>query len=97
MSEHRVVSVPQWAGLASLGDDGKSLAAARSLIAKGKGPKIVELKRQTRNGPVAVDGVRLSDHAKWARSSPWAKYLAGNAAAERVKRERRSKQRRRTR
>jgi hypothetical protein len=41
MSEHRVVSVPQWAGLASLGDDGKSLAAARSLIAKGKGPKIV--------------------------------------------------------
>jgi hypothetical protein len=81
-----MVSVPQWAGLVGLTDDGKSIAAARKLIAKGEGPKIVKLKRQTRNGPVTVDGVRLGDHETWAQSNPWAEYLASLSAAEREKR-----------
>jgi hypothetical protein len=29
----RMVSIPQWAALAGLADDGRSLAAARALIA----------------------------------------------------------------
>jgi hypothetical protein len=86
-----VVSVPQWAGLAGLADDGMSIATARKLIADGTGPEVVEIKRQTRNGPVAVEGVRLRDHKRWARSKPWAKYLTASAAAERDKR--RSKRR----
>jgi hypothetical protein len=88
MTEYgRMVSVLQWAGLAGLADDDSSLAAARKLIAKGEGPKVVRDGRR--------DGIRLSDHAKWARSKPWAKYLATSATAEREKR--RKSNRRRTR
>jgi hypothetical protein len=81
----RMVSIPVWAGLAGLADDGKSMAAARKLIAKGEGPKVVQDGRR--------DGIRLSDHARWARSKPWAKCMAASAAAEREKRARRAKRR----
>lgn len=83
-----VVSIPQWAEIVGLADDGMSLATARRLIAKGAGPKLTKVGRR--------DGIRLRDHGKWARSNPWAKYLAASVAAEREKRERKSKMRRRT-
>jgi hypothetical protein len=82
------MSVPQWAGMTGLADDDKSLATARGLIAKGEGPKVTKVMRRTRNGPVAVDGVRLVDHQAWARSQPWAKYLATLTASECEKRQR---------
>lgn len=82
------MSVPQWAGMTGLTDEDKSLATARGLIAKGEGPKVTKVMRRTRNGPVAVDGVRLVDHQAWARSQPWAKYLATLTASECEKRQR---------
>jgi hypothetical protein len=81
----RIVSIPQWAGLAGLADDDLSLATARKILAKGEGPKIERDGRR--------DGIRFSDHAKWARSKPWAKYLTASAAAEREKRERKRRAR----
>jgi len=89
-----VVSIPQWAALTGLADDGRSLATARSIIAKGAGPDTVEIKRRTRNGIVAVEGIRLRDHCRWLRAQPWAKFMAISAAAEREKRERKSPKRR---
>jgi hypothetical protein len=80
-----MMSVPQWAGLAGLADDILSLAVARKLLAKGEGPKIERDGRR--------DGIRFSNHAKWARSKPWAKYLTASAAAEREKRQCRAKRR----
>jgi hypothetical protein len=75
----RVVSVPQWAGRAGLADDGKSIAAARSLIAQGLGPIITKIQRPT----TTVQGVRLSDHDAWAQANAWAAYLASLPASER--------------
>ena len=69
----RVVSIVQWAGIAGLADDGTSMATAR-LLAGGEGPNVVKVGRRV--------GVRLGDHAQWARSKPWAKYLAATAAAK---------------
>jgi hypothetical protein len=86
--DRRVVSIPQWAALVGLADDGRSLAMARKLVAKGGGPKVVRVGRR--------DGIRLRDHAQWVRSRPWAKYLKASAAAEREKHQRiRSQKRRR--
>jgi hypothetical protein len=76
-------TIPMWAEKAGLAEDGRSLATARRLLKSGEGPKIVCV-----NGR---EGISLRDHAKWQRSQPWAKYLAESAAAEREKRERRSK------
>jgi hypothetical protein len=84
-ARRRIVSIVQWAGIAGLADDGTSLAAARRLVAKGGGPKVVRIDER--------DGVRLRDHEKWARSKPWAKYLTSSAAAERQKRQRQLKRR----
>jgi hypothetical protein len=89
-----VVRIPQWAGIAGLADDGRSLATARSIIANGAGPETVEVKRRTRNGTIAVAGVRLRDHRRWLRAQPWARFMAASAAAEREKRQRRSPKRR---
>jgi hypothetical protein len=58
-----MVSVPQWARTAGLADDGRSIATARELIAKGDGPKITDTR------------IMLDDHAAWAESNPWARYL----------------------
>lgn len=80
MTAAPVVSIPQWAGIAGLADDGRSLATASRLIAKGEGPETVKVNNRS--------GVRPRDHAKWARSHPWAKYLAAREAAERAKCER---------
>jgi hypothetical protein len=72
-----VVSVAQWAEHAGLADDGRSIAAARQVLALGDGPLPTKIGNR--------DGVDLGDHAKWARSKPWAKYLSERAAAERDK------------
>ena len=37
----RTVSIAQWAALAGLADDGRSLATARALIGQGDGPEVV--------------------------------------------------------
>ncbi|MGD0420236.1 MAG: hypothetical protein ABSA68_11780 [Xanthobacteraceae bacterium] len=79
------MSVVQWAGIAGLADDCRSLATARRLLAEGEGPKVVKVGRRA--------GVQLGDHALWVRSKPWAKYLAARAALEFEKRERKSKHR----
>jgi hypothetical protein len=87
IAPRRVVSVPQWAEIAGLADDGISVATARRLIDTGQGPTVVKVGQRR--------GVRLQDHARWVRSQLWAKYLAARAAAEREKREgRRSSKRR---
>ncbi len=72
-----VVSIPQWARRAGLADDDRSIATARQLIAKGEGPDVVQVEQR--------QGVRLRDHETWARSKPWAQYLADLAAGERDK------------
>jgi hypothetical protein len=79
IAPRRIVSVPQWAEIAGLADDGISVAVARRLLDSGQGPTVVSIGKRR--------GVQLQDHALWARSQPWAKYLAASAA-EREKRER---------
>jgi len=88
IAPHRTVSVPRWAEIAGLADDGRSVATARKLIDTGQGPMTVKVGQR--------HGVRLQDHARWARSQPWAKYLAACAAAEREKREGRTSSKRRS-
>jgi hypothetical protein len=77
----RMVSIPQWAALAGLADDGHSLAVARALIAQGDGPQVVQVRRRRR----AEVGVQLHDHRRWARDNEWARFLAAEAARERGK------------
>ena len=76
-ARNRVVSVAQWAEHAGLADDGRSITAARQALARGEGPLLTNICNR--------DGVNLDDHARWARSKPWAKYLSKRAAAERDK------------
>ena len=72
----RSMSLPQWAALAGLADDGRSLATARSLIAQGDGPEVVPVRR-----PLRTDtGVQLGSHQRWLRKNQWAKFLAAEAA-----------------
>jgi hypothetical protein len=78
---HPMVSVPQWAALAGLADDGHSLAAARALIAQGDGPQVVQVRRRRRTDA----GVQLHDHRRWVRDNEWAKFLVAEAARERRK------------
>lgn len=77
----RMVSIPQWAALAGLADDSRSLATARALIAQGDGPQVVKVRRRRRNDA----GVQLHDHRRWVRTNKWAKFLATEAARERRK------------
>jgi hypothetical protein len=78
---HRMVSIPQWAALAGLADDGHSLAVARALIAQGDGPQVVQVRRRR---PTDA-GVQLHDHRRWVRANEWAKFLVAEAARERRK------------
>ncbi len=78
---HRMVSIPQWAALAGLADDGRSLAAARALIAQGDGPQVVQVRRRRRTDT----GVQLRDHRRWVRENKWAKFLMAEAARDRRK------------
>ncbi len=79
IAPHRIVSVPQWGEIAGLADDSTSLEIARKLLIDGDGPEVVKVGRR--------DGVRLRDHARWARSQPWAEYLSTVSASERDKRQ----------
>jgi hypothetical protein len=75
----RTVSLAQWAALAGLGDDGRSVATARALIRQGEGPEVVPVNRKHRTDT----GVQLRDHRQWLRKKPWAKFLAAEAAKHR--------------
>jgi hypothetical protein len=75
---HRVISIPMWADMIGLADDGMSIAAARKLVADDDGPGTVPVRRRTR----CDTGIRLRDHRRWVRSHPWAKYLAATALAQ---------------
>jgi hypothetical protein len=75
----RSVSIPQWAMLAGLADDARSLEIARELIRQGEGPETVPVKRKHRTDT----GVQLRDHQRWLRKNPWAKFLAAQAAKDR--------------
>jgi hypothetical protein len=77
-ARRRIVSIPQWANVAGLADDGRSIAAARGLLAKGQGPQVVREGQR--------DGVQLQDHETWMQATPWAKYLASLPASERDQR-----------
>jgi hypothetical protein len=77
----RMVTIPQWAALAGLADDGRSLATARALITKGDGPQVVQVRRRRRTDT----GVQLNDHRRWVRDNEWAKFLVSEAARERRK------------
>lgn len=77
----RIVSIAQWAALAGLADDGRSLVAARALIAQGDGPPVVQVRRRRRTDI----GVQLQDHRHWVRTNKWAKFLVAEAARERRK------------
>jgi hypothetical protein len=77
----RTVSVAQWAALAGLADDGRSVATARALIRQGDGPEVVPVSRKHRTDT----GVRLRDHQRWLRKNAWAKVLAAEAAKNRRK------------
>jgi hypothetical protein len=74
----RAVSLPQWAALAGLPDDGRSVATARALIRQGDGPQVVPVSRKHRTDT----GVQLRDHQGWLRKKPWAKFLAAQAAKQ---------------
>jgi hypothetical protein len=78
---HPMVSVPQWAAIAGLADDGRSLAAARALIAQGDGPQVVQVRRRWRTD----SGVQVRDHRRWVRDNEWAKFLVAEATRERRK------------
>jgi hypothetical protein len=73
----RTLSIPQWANKANLADDGRSISAARGLIATGQGPEIVSDGQR--------HGVQLKDHDAWAQATPWAAYLAALPESERYK------------
>jgi hypothetical protein len=75
------VSISHWAALAGLAEDGRSLATARSLIAKGDGPEVVPVRRPHRTDA----GVQLGSHQRWLRKNEWAKFLATEAAKDRRK------------
>ena len=75
----RTVSLPQWAALAGLAEDGRSLATARMLIARGDGPEVVPVPRRHRTDA----GVQLRGHQQWLRKNQWAKFLAAEAAKQR--------------
>ena len=57
MSVNPVVSIPQWAEKVGLADDGRSIAAARELIAKGQGPEVAKVGQR--------EGVPLRDDEVW--------------------------------
>ena len=78
---HPMVSVPQWAAIAGLADDGRSLAAARALIAQGDGPQVVQVRRRRRTD----SGVQVRDHRRWVRDNEWAKFLVAEATRKRRK------------
>jgi hypothetical protein len=75
----RAVSIAQWAALAGLAEDERSLATARALIRQGNGPGVVPVSRKHRTDT----GVQLPDHLRWLRKNPWAKFLAAEAAKDR--------------
>ena len=77
----RSVSLPQWAALAGLAEDGRSVATARALITQGDGPEVVLVRRRHRTDT----GVQLRDHQRWLRKNGWAKFLAAEAAKHRRK------------
>jgi hypothetical protein len=54
----RTVSLAQWAALAGLTEDGRSLATACTLIAQGDGPEVVPVRRRHRTDT----GVQLRGH-----------------------------------
>ena len=47
----RTLSFPQWAALAGLTEDGRSVATARALITQGDGPEVVPVRRRHRTDP----------------------------------------------
>ena len=71
-----MVTIPQWAALVGMADDGRSLVTARALITKGDGPQVVQVRRRRRTDT----GVQLNDHRRWVRDNEWAKFLAAEAA-----------------
>jgi hypothetical protein len=77
----RTVSLWQWAALAGLAEDGRSLATARALIAQGDGPEVVPVRRRHRTD----SGILPRDHQQWLRTNEWAKFLASEAAKGRRK------------
>jgi hypothetical protein len=77
----RTVSIQQWADLLGLAGDGRSLAAARALIAQGDGPQVVKVRRRRRTDT----GVQLRDHRRWVRDKEWAMFLVLEAARTRRK------------
>ena len=85
MSQRRaLIGIPQWAEKTGLADDGRSIATARTLIAKGSGPQVTTIERRTKHGSVAIDGVHLGDHEQWAQANAWAQYLTSLAPGERA-------------
>jgi hypothetical protein len=72
------MSIPQWAALAGLADDGRSAATARALIAQGYGPEVVPVRRRDRTDT----GIPLRDHERWLRRNEWAKFLAAETAKQ---------------
>jgi hypothetical protein len=82
MSEQkRTVSIPQWAALIGMAEDGRSLLAACALIEQGGGPDVVPVCRRRRTD----SGIRLRDHERWVRTNEWAKFLAAEVARDRRK------------
>jgi hypothetical protein len=82
MSEQkRTVSIPQWAALIGMAEDGRSLLAARALIEQGDGPEVVRVCRRRRTD----SGIRLRDHGRWVGTNEWAKFLAAEVAKKRRK------------
>jgi hypothetical protein len=65
----RTMSLAQWAALAGLAEDGRSVATPRALIRQGEGPEVVPVNRKYRTDT----GVQLRDHQRRLRKKPWAK------------------------
>ena len=71
----RTVSLAQWAALAGLGDDGRSVATARALIRQGEGPEVVPVNRKHRTDT----GVQLGDHRQWLREKAMGEIPGGGS------------------
>jgi hypothetical protein len=74
----RIVSIPRWARITGLADDGRSIASARRLLAQGDGPAVVKLGRPGHER----EGIRLADNTAWVKATPWAAYLSTLPASE---------------
>ena len=70
MTARYVISIPEWARIAGLAEDGQSIAVARQILGTDAAPDVAHVVQHP------IPGVDLRAHRRWLRRTPWARYLA---------------------